>query len=114
MKYLRLVRCDGIEKSGHYTEGNRLEPLQAAPTVRVRRGKILSTDGPFAETKEPVAAGRGAREQPLNRPLPRAPRASWRSRKNSSKLRSVRQDGTASIVVRLLPKAWGEGRPKTP
>jgi hypothetical protein len=43
---------DGIRKSGHYVGGNRLEPVQAATTVRVRNGKMSTTDGPFAETKE--------------------------------------------------------------
>jgi len=32
--------------------GNALQPTNAAQTVRVRNGKQLTTDGPFAETKE--------------------------------------------------------------
>jgi hypothetical protein len=32
--------------------GNALQPTATAKTVRVRDGKALSTDGPFAETKE--------------------------------------------------------------
>ena len=32
--------------------GNALQPVQTAKTVRVRGGKELVTDGPFAETKE--------------------------------------------------------------
>ncbi len=32
--------------------GNALQPTSAATTVRVRNGKRLTTDGPFAETKE--------------------------------------------------------------
>ncbi len=32
--------------------GEALHPTSAATTVRVREGKILTTDGPFAETKE--------------------------------------------------------------
>jgi len=32
--------------------GNALQPTKAAQTVRVRNGKALTTDGPFAETKE--------------------------------------------------------------
>jgi hypothetical protein len=43
---------EGIKKSGHYVGGNRLQPVQAATTVRVRNGKMSTTDGPFAETKE--------------------------------------------------------------
>lgn len=32
--------------------GNALHPTTAAQTVRVRNGNALTTDGPFAETKE--------------------------------------------------------------
>jgi hypothetical protein len=41
-----------IQKSGHYLGANALQPTQTATTVRVRNGKLSSTDGPFAETKE--------------------------------------------------------------
>ena len=43
---------EGIKKSGHYIGGNALQPTQTATTVRLRQGKISTTDGPFAETKE--------------------------------------------------------------
>jgi hypothetical protein len=43
---------EDIQKSGHYLGGNALQPTQTATTVRVRNGKLSSTDGPFAETKE--------------------------------------------------------------
>ena len=43
---------DAITRSGHYLGCNRLLPAQTATTVRVRNGKITTTDGPFAETKE--------------------------------------------------------------
>ena len=41
-----------ISQSGHYLGGNRLRPTTDATTVRVRDGKTLTTDGPFAETRE--------------------------------------------------------------
>ena len=41
-----------ITKSGHYIGGNQLHPVAQATTVRVRDGKKVITDGPFAETKE--------------------------------------------------------------
>jgi hypothetical protein len=43
---------ESIRKSGHYLGGNALQPVQTATTVRVRNGKLSTTDGPFAETKE--------------------------------------------------------------
>jgi hypothetical protein len=48
--YMAFTR--GLRASGHYLGGNDLEPVKAATTVRVRNGKISTTDGPFAETKE--------------------------------------------------------------
>ena len=41
-----------IISSGNYKGGNRLHDVAKATTVRVRNGKTLTTDGPFAETKE--------------------------------------------------------------
>jgi hypothetical protein len=43
---------DGIKQSGHYLAGEALQPVVTATTVRVRNGKVGTTDGPFAETKE--------------------------------------------------------------
>jgi hypothetical protein len=75
MKYLCLIRADTlmehmseaasekrfqdyseftetIRLSGHFIGCNRLMLPQTATTVRVRNGKISTTDGPYAETKE--------------------------------------------------------------
>jgi hypothetical protein len=41
-----------IRKSGHFLGGEALQAVQTATTVRVRDGKVSTTDGPFAETKE--------------------------------------------------------------
>ena len=43
---------DGIRRSGQYVAGEALQPTQTATTVKVRNGKVSTTDGPFAETKE--------------------------------------------------------------
>jgi hypothetical protein len=43
---------ESIKSSGHYVEGFQLAPVSAATTVRIRHGKVSTTDGPFAETKE--------------------------------------------------------------
>jgi hypothetical protein len=43
---------NAIRESGHYLGGNPLQPVATATTVRVRDGKTLTTDGPFAETRE--------------------------------------------------------------
>lgn len=41
-----------LQQSGHYVASNALQPSHAATLVRVRDGKLSTTDGPFAETKE--------------------------------------------------------------
>ncbi len=41
-----------IIRGGQFKAGDALHPTTSATTVRVRDGKILTTDGPFAETRE--------------------------------------------------------------
>ena len=43
---------ESIKASGHYLGGNPLQPVHTATSVRVRNGKMSTTDGPYAETKE--------------------------------------------------------------
>jgi hypothetical protein len=43
---------DEIRRSGHYIVSDALQPAHTARTIRVRGGKVSTTDGPFAETKE--------------------------------------------------------------
>jgi hypothetical protein len=42
----------GTEFGASIKAGDALQPSGAATTVRIRNGKRLTTDGPFAETKE--------------------------------------------------------------
>ncbi len=41
-----------IKTSGHHLAGAQLQPITTASSVRLRDGKQLVTDGPFAETHE--------------------------------------------------------------
>jgi hypothetical protein len=41
-----------IIKNGQFKAGDALQPISTATTVTVRNGKTLTTDGPFAETRE--------------------------------------------------------------
>ena len=43
---------NSIKEAGKYVAGEALQPIRTATTVRVRNGKVTTTDGPFAETKE--------------------------------------------------------------
>jgi hypothetical protein len=49
---LQEYRAFGQQNASAIKGGNALQPTGAAQTVRVRNGKPLTTDGPFAETKE--------------------------------------------------------------
>jgi len=71
MKYMLLINTDPshwsedmsaeymaftqeIVESGEFVAGDPLEGRDSATTVRVRDGKVTTTDGPFAETKEHI------------------------------------------------------------
>jgi hypothetical protein len=43
---------EDTKKSGVFVGGEALHPTSTATTVRLRDGKLTTTDGPFAETKE--------------------------------------------------------------
>jgi hypothetical protein len=43
---------ESIRTDGSYVAGEALHPTVTATTVRVRDGQVVTTDGPFAETKE--------------------------------------------------------------
>jgi hypothetical protein len=45
---------DDLRARGMWVTGDQLAPPRRARSVRVRDGKTLVTDGPFAETKEAV------------------------------------------------------------
>jgi len=43
-----------LRKSGHLLAAQALESVKTAATVKVRNGKAMVTDGPFAETREQI------------------------------------------------------------
>jgi hypothetical protein len=45
---------DELRANGQYVAGHPLHPASTATSVRVRDGKQLLTDGPFAETREQI------------------------------------------------------------
>ena len=46
---------DDVDSRGKRLTGDRLRPVSDATTVRVSRGQLLVTDGPFTESKEWIA-----------------------------------------------------------
>lgn len=49
-EYRELIQ--ELQTKGQYLAGDELQPTTTASNVRVRDGKQLVTDGPFAETRE--------------------------------------------------------------
>ncbi len=84
----------GIIQSGNFKAGDRLQPTTTATTVRVRDGKTLTTDGPFAETRERIWMQRW--------PLPRGFRARGSARSRSGRFGFI-TNGKAVIP------GWSEG-----
>ena len=71
-----------IKKSGHYIGSNGLKHTDTATTVRVRNGKLSTTDGPFAETKEQLGGYFLIEARDLNDAIQvaaRIPSAKWGS-----------------------------------
>jgi hypothetical protein len=52
VEYRQLIQQ--LESGGQYLVGDQLQPASTANTVRVRDGKPMVTDGPFAETREQI------------------------------------------------------------
>src|SRR5258706_6902140 len=49
-----LAYDDELRQNGHFIVAQALQSVETATTVRIRNGKIATSDGPFAETKEQI------------------------------------------------------------
>lgn len=65
-----------LRDTGAFLAGEALQPTQSATTVRVRDGRTLTTDGPFAETKE--ALGGAVMRALRHAPPDSRPARAWR------------------------------------
>ena len=77
---------EGIKKSGQYLGGEALHPINTATSVRIRNGKVSTTDGPFAETKEQLGGFYLVEAKDLNDAIPVA-----------AKIPSARMGGTIEV-----------------
>jgi hypothetical protein len=71
-----------IIASGNFKAGDALQPTSTATTVKVRDGKVLNTDGPFAETREQLGGYYLVEAKDLDEALAiaaRIPSAKWGS-----------------------------------
>lgn len=89
-----LAFSEEIDDSGHRLGGLALQPAHTATTVRVRAGKVSTTDGPFAETKEQLAGFYCIEARDLNEAIQVAARIPP-ARLGSIEVRPVRQSPPA-------------------
>jgi hypothetical protein len=47
-----LAHADELKRDGQLIESRMLEGKESARSVRIRKGRLSATDGPFSETKE--------------------------------------------------------------
>jgi hypothetical protein len=80
---------DNLRKEGYLVGAEPLQPVETATTVRVRNGRMLVTDGPFAETKEQLAGFYLIEARDLNEALQVAARIPP-AREGSIEVRPVR------------------------
>src|SRR5438128_386870 len=78
---------ESVKKNGHWIAAERLQPVQTATTVRIRNGKLSTTDGPYAETKEQLGGFYLINAKDLNDAIQiasRIPCAKWGSGRSPS------------------------------
>jgi hypothetical protein len=47
-----ISKADRMKANGNLIDSQQLEDVSTAKSIRVRNGRMVTTDGPFAETKE--------------------------------------------------------------
>ena len=102
---------EGLRRSGHYVDGNRLLPSATACTVRVRDGRVSTTDGPFAETKECVGGYYVIEARDLNEAIRIAARIPG-ARTGAVEVRPIADDDRTRRVRATPPQPFTAQREK--
>jgi hypothetical protein len=85
-----LACDDALRRAGHLVVAHALQPVETATTVRVRGGKLFTTDGPFAETKEQLGGFLLIEARDLNEAIQVAARIPL-ARRGSIEVRPIRE-----------------------
>jgi hypothetical protein len=85
-----LAYDDALRRAGHLVVAHALQPVETATTVRVRGGKLFTTDGPFAETKEQLGGFILIEARDLNEAIQVAARIPL-ARRGSIEVRPIRE-----------------------
>jgi hypothetical protein len=90
---------DELRRGGHFLGGEALQPASNAATLRRQNGKVLVTDGPFAETKEQLGGILFLEARDLNHAIQLVSRHPG-IRVGSFELRAVDAECNSRIVAR--------------
>src|SRR5262249_7533710 len=85
-----LHYAETLRKAGHLTVAHTQHPVATATVGRVRNGKVFSTDGPFAETKEQLGGFMLIEARDLNEAIQVAAKTPMASR-GSIEVRPIRE-----------------------
>jgi hypothetical protein len=85
-----LAYDEDLRRSGQLILAQALEPVETATTVRVRKGKLVATDGPFAETKEQLGGFILIEARDLNEAIQAASRIPL-ARRGSIEVRPIKE-----------------------
>lgn len=102
---------EGIRRSGHYVDANRLLPPATACTVRLRDGKVSTTDGPFAETKECVGGYYVIEARDLNEAIRIAAKIPG-ARTGAVEVRPIADDSRTRRALAPVPQPFAAKREK--
>jgi hypothetical protein len=85
-----LAYDEALRRSGQLIVAQALAPVETATTVRVRKGKLTTTDGPFAETKEQLGGFILIEARDLNEAIQAASRIPL-ARRGSIEVRPIKE-----------------------
>lgn len=89
-----FAHADGLRASGHLLQSQQLESPETATSVRIRGGRMTTTDGPFAETKEHLGGFNLIEARDLNEAILVAKKFPW-ARTGCVEIRPIRDMASA-------------------
>lgn len=72
-----IAHADAMRQDGHLIEAIKLPAPETATSLRMRNGRLVATDGPFAETKEQLGGFMLIEAKDLNEAIRLASAIPW-------------------------------------
>ena len=97
-----FAHADGLRERGRLIDSQQLDAPETATSVRVRNGRLATTDGPFAETKEQLGGFNLIEADSMEEAVRIAERFPW-ARTGCIEVRPVRDLGVVREQVAAPP-----------